>query len=90
MSRGQQEINPDAKPKLQVPGVHSFNRRFYILAAEGVAELNFKEIHNYRSIQFSTMLIQIPRLTNSLRDPFDIDQAYLHRKTLLQNQKPHK
>ncbi|GAU12731.1 hypothetical protein TSUD_122230 [Trifolium subterraneum] len=34
------------------------------------------------------MLIQIPRLTNSLREPFDIDQAYLHRKTFLQNQKP--
>ncbi|KAL5077954.1 hypothetical protein RYX36_016938 [Vicia faba] len=35
------------------------------------------------------MLIQIPRLTNSLRDPFDIDRAYLHRKALLQNRKPH-
>ncbi|KAL2340704.1 hypothetical protein Fmac_008644 [Flemingia macrophylla] len=34
------------------------------------------------------MLIQIPRLTNSLRDPFDVDQYYLHRKTILQNQKP--
>ncbi|KAE9599497.1 putative DNA helicase [Lupinus albus] len=34
------------------------------------------------------MLIQIPRLTNSLRDPFDVDQAYLHRKTILHNQPP--
>ncbi|XP_014495737.1 DExH-box ATP-dependent RNA helicase DExH14 isoform X2 [Vigna radiata var. radiata] len=34
------------------------------------------------------MLIQIPRLTNSLRDPFDVDQYYLHRKTILHNQKP--
>ncbi|CAI0431699.1 unnamed protein product [Linum tenue] len=31
------------------------------------------------------MLLQIPRLTNSLRDPFDVDQAYLHRKIILQN-----
>ncbi|KHN17815.1 Activating signal cointegrator 1 complex subunit 3 [Glycine soja] len=34
------------------------------------------------------MLFQIPRLTNSLRDPFDVDQYYLHRKTILHNQKP--
>ncbi|KAL1337994.1 DExH-box ATP-dependent RNA helicase DExH14 [Arachis hypogaea] len=34
------------------------------------------------------MLIQIPRFTNSLRNPFDVDQAYLHRKTLLHNQNP--
>ncbi|MED6174417.1 activating signal cointegrator 1 complex subunit, partial [Stylosanthes scabra] len=34
------------------------------------------------------MLIQIPRFTNSLRSPFDVDQAYLHRKTLLLNQNP--
>ncbi|WVZ20273.1 hypothetical protein V8G54_007595, partial [Vigna mungo] len=34
------------------------------------------------------MLIQIPRFTNSLRDPFDVDQYYLHRKTILHNQKP--
>ncbi|KAA8541028.1 hypothetical protein F0562_024834 [Nyssa sinensis] len=33
------------------------------------------------------MLLQLPRLTNSLRDPFDIDQAYLQRKTILQNLK---
>lgn len=31
------------------------------------------------------MLLQLPRLTSSLREPFDIDSAYLHRKTLLQN-----
>ncbi|XP_057950653.1 DExH-box ATP-dependent RNA helicase DExH14 isoform X2 [Malania oleifera] len=31
------------------------------------------------------MLAQLPRLTISLRDPFDIDRAYLHRKTILQN-----
>lgn len=31
------------------------------------------------------MLLQLPRLTNALRDPFDVDQAYLHRKTILQN-----
>ncbi|KAI9381107.1 hypothetical protein POPTR_015G056501v4 [Populus trichocarpa] len=31
------------------------------------------------------MLIQLPRLTSSLRSPFDIDQAYLQRKVLLQN-----
>lgn len=34
------------------------------------------------------MLFQIPRLTSSLREPFDVDQAYLHRKLLLQNHKP--
>lgn len=34
------------------------------------------------------MLLQLPRLTNSLREPFDIDRAYLHRKTLLQNLNP--
>ncbi|KAK7411347.1 hypothetical protein VNO78_02780 [Psophocarpus tetragonolobus] len=34
------------------------------------------------------MLIQIPRLTNSLREPFDVDECYLHRKTVLHNQKP--
>ncbi|KAJ7978726.1 DExH-box ATP-dependent RNA helicase [Quillaja saponaria] len=32
------------------------------------------------------MMVQLPRLTNSLRDPFDIDQAYLQRKIILQNQ----
>ncbi|CAK7322806.1 unnamed protein product [Dovyalis caffra] len=31
------------------------------------------------------MLMQLPRLTSSLRDPFDIDQAYLQRKVILQN-----
>ncbi|XVF11808.1 hypothetical protein REPUB_Repub08aG0059500 [Reevesia pubescens] len=30
------------------------------------------------------MLLQLPRLTNSLREPFDIDQAYLQRKIILQ------
>ncbi|KAF2598132.1 hypothetical protein F2Q68_00012454 [Brassica cretica] len=30
------------------------------------------------------MLVQLPRLTSSLRDPFDIDQAYLRRKSILQ------
>ncbi|KAM7483382.1 hypothetical protein LguiB_007965 [Lonicera macranthoides] len=34
------------------------------------------------------MLLQLPRLTNSLRDPFDADQAYLHRKTILLNNRP--
>ncbi|XP_057440020.1 DExH-box ATP-dependent RNA helicase DExH14-like isoform X2 [Lotus japonicus] len=34
------------------------------------------------------MLLQIPRFSNSLRDPFDVDQAYLHRKTILHNRKP--
>lgn len=29
------------------------------------------------------MLVQLPRLANSLRDHFDVDQAYLQRKTLL-------
>ncbi|GMH17017.1 hypothetical protein Nepgr_018858 [Nepenthes gracilis] len=33
------------------------------------------------------MLLQLPRLTNSLRDPFDIDRAYLQRKAVLQNLK---
>ncbi|WCJ35849.1 Activating signal cointegrator 1 complex subunit 3 [Euphorbia peplus] len=28
---------------------------------------------------------QLPRLTNSLRDPFDVDQAYLQRKIILHN-----
>ncbi|XP_060169501.1 DExH-box ATP-dependent RNA helicase DExH14 isoform X3 [Lycium barbarum] len=31
------------------------------------------------------MLFQVPRLTNALREPFDADQAYLHRKSILQN-----
>ncbi|KAL2935464.1 DExH-box ATP-dependent RNA helicase DExH14, partial [Bienertia sinuspersici] len=31
------------------------------------------------------MVLQLPRLTNSLRQPFDIDRAYLHRKTILQS-----
>lgn len=31
------------------------------------------------------MLVQLPRLTSSLRDPFDVDQAYLQRKIILQN-----
>ncbi|KAK3015088.1 hypothetical protein RJ639_006650 [Escallonia herrerae] len=31
------------------------------------------------------MLLELPRLTNSLRDPFDADQAYLQRKFILQN-----
>ncbi|KAG6687042.1 hypothetical protein I3842_11G050800 [Carya illinoinensis] len=31
------------------------------------------------------MLVQLPRLTNTLRDPFDVDQAYLQRKLILQN-----
>ncbi|XVF54413.1 hypothetical protein PTKIN_Ptkin05aG0178400 [Pterospermum kingtungense] len=30
------------------------------------------------------MLVQVPRLTNSLREPLDIDQAYLQRKIILQ------
>nr|GMD94180.1 DExH-box ATP-dependent RNA helicase DExH14 isoform X1 [Ipomoea batatas] len=34
------------------------------------------------------MLLQLPRLTSSLCDPFDVDQAYLHRKTILQGLKP--
>ncbi|KAL5705274.1 DNA helicase [Ranunculus cassubicifolius] len=32
----------------------------------------------------------IPRLTNSLREYFDVDQASLHRKTLLKNLNPRK
>ncbi|KAL0335587.1 UNVERIFIED_CONTAM: DExH-box ATP-dependent RNA helicase DExH14 [Sesamum radiatum] len=31
------------------------------------------------------MLLELPRLTNSLRLPFDADQAYLNRKTYLQD-----
>ncbi|XP_024169344.1 DExH-box ATP-dependent RNA helicase DExH14 [Rosa chinensis] len=31
------------------------------------------------------MLVQLPRLTSSLREPFDVDQAYLQRKLILQN-----
>ncbi|VFQ81224.1 unnamed protein product [Cuscuta campestris] len=34
------------------------------------------------------MLLELPRLTSSLRDPFDVDQAYLRRKTILQHLKP--
>ncbi|XP_047313663.1 DExH-box ATP-dependent RNA helicase DExH14-like [Impatiens glandulifera] len=34
------------------------------------------------------MLLQLPRLAHSLRDPFDVDQAYLQRKTIFQNLKP--
>lgn len=33
------------------------------------------------------MLVQLPRLTSSLRDPYDIDHAYLQRKIILQNHK---
>ncbi|KAJ8643830.1 hypothetical protein MRB53_005578 [Persea americana] len=33
------------------------------------------------------MLHQLPRLTGSLRGPYDIDQAYLQRKIILQNHK---
>ncbi|KAL9249225.1 DExH-box ATP-dependent RNA helicase DExH14-like protein [Drosera capensis] len=32
----------------------------------------------------ATMLLQLPRLTSSLRDPFDTDHAYLRRKSVLQ------
>ncbi|KAL2516059.1 U5 small nuclear ribonucleoprotein helicase [Forsythia ovata] len=35
------------------------------------------------------MLLELPRLTNSLRLPFDADQAYLHRRSFLQNLKLH-
>ncbi|KAF2312854.1 hypothetical protein GH714_040907 [Hevea brasiliensis] len=35
------------------------------------------------------MLMQLPRLTNSLRDPFDVDQAYLQRKIILQKHLKH-
>ncbi|KAK1407351.1 hypothetical protein QVD17_38965 [Tagetes erecta] len=31
------------------------------------------------------MLLELPRLTNSLREPFDADQAYLNRKSILQS-----
>ncbi|KAG6408555.1 hypothetical protein SASPL_131568 [Salvia splendens] len=31
------------------------------------------------------MLMELPRLTNSLRSPFDADQAYLNSKSFLQN-----
>ncbi|KAL8547142.1 hypothetical protein ACS0TY_006743 [Phlomoides rotata] len=31
------------------------------------------------------MLLELPRLTNSLRHPFDSDQAYLSRKSFLEN-----
>ncbi|KAK4804036.1 hypothetical protein SAY86_003853 [Trapa natans] len=31
------------------------------------------------------MLLQLPRLTSALREPFDVDQAYLHRKSILQS-----
>ncbi|PON68968.1 Activating signal cointegrator 1 complex subunit [Parasponia andersonii] len=34
------------------------------------------------------MLVQLPRLTNSLREPFDVDQAYLQRKLILHGHKP--
>ncbi|XP_058180771.1 DExH-box ATP-dependent RNA helicase DExH14 [Rhododendron vialii] len=33
------------------------------------------------------MLLQIPRLTSSLREPFDVDRAYLQRKIILQSHK---
>ncbi|KAI3929942.1 hypothetical protein MKW98_004096 [Papaver atlanticum] len=32
------------------------------------------------------MLVELPRLTNSLRVPYDVDKAYLERKIFLQNQ----
>ncbi|KAF4360857.1 hypothetical protein G4B88_000712 [Cannabis sativa] len=31
------------------------------------------------------MLVQLPRLTNSLREPFDVDHAYLQRRLILHN-----
>ncbi|KAK1273205.1 hypothetical protein QJS04_geneDACA008017 [Acorus gramineus] len=34
------------------------------------------------------MLVQLPRLTSSLRDHFDVDQAYLQRKSVLQSLQP--
>ncbi|PON70319.1 Activating signal cointegrator 1 complex subunit [Trema orientale] len=34
------------------------------------------------------MLVQLPRLTNSLREPFDVDHAYLQRKLILHSHKP--
>lgn len=34
------------------------------------------------------MRFQVPRFTSALRDPFDVDQAYLRRKAILQNHKP--
>lgn len=40
-----------------------------------------KKIHT----KSARMLLQLPRLTSSLRDPFDVDQAYLQRKIILQN-----
>ncbi|KAL8134951.1 hypothetical protein AgCh_009820, partial [Apium graveolens] len=36
-------------------------------------------------IKAKEMLLQLPRFTNSLRDPFDADEAYLQRKLYLQN-----
>ncbi|KAI8543195.1 hypothetical protein RHMOL_Rhmol08G0198900 [Rhododendron molle] len=33
------------------------------------------------------MQLQIPRLTSSLREPFDVDRAYLQRKIILQSHK---
>ncbi|XP_030474192.1 DExH-box ATP-dependent RNA helicase DExH14 [Syzygium oleosum] len=33
------------------------------------------------------MLVQLPRLTSSLREPFDADQAYLRRRILLRNRR---
>ncbi|KAG0487188.1 hypothetical protein HPP92_009283 [Vanilla planifolia] len=33
------------------------------------------------------MLAQLPRLTNSIRDHFDVDEAYLQRKKIIQNLK---
>ncbi|KAF9667696.1 hypothetical protein SADUNF_Sadunf15G0050500 [Salix dunnii] len=35
--------------------------------------------------QKKEMLVQLPRLTSSLRGPFDADQAFLQRKSILQN-----
>ncbi|XP_052179855.1 DExH-box ATP-dependent RNA helicase DExH14 isoform X1 [Diospyros lotus] len=34
------------------------------------------------------MLLQLPRLTSSLRGPFDVDHAYLQRKAFLQSRQP--
>lgn len=48
---------------------------------ENTTEEKNPKRHKYRDF---VMLVQLPRLTSSLREPFDIDQAYLRRKTILQ------
>lgn len=46
---------------------------------------SFRQAEEEEEEESGKMLVQLPRLTSSLREPFDVDQAYLQRKILLQS-----